>query len=222
MQTLLSPRDVIPFQKPQDSVFSMLITRKISRVITFYLLRFFPRVTPNQVSVSSFVLCCIAVWCFIMPSYAIQFLGVLLLQLSFAVDCSDGEVSRITNQASKFGAWLDSTLDRFKEALMLGSMTWYAYEHIWNDVRMVLIGVVAIVGMLMVSYLREAKKSSWPTQRTSELYITKNIYIGTVDVTIYLVSFAVLVHGHVYALALFALVSIPLMLKQIWSAYRLK
>jgi len=73
----------------------------------------------------------------------------------------------------------------------------------------------------LVSYLREAKKSSWPTTRTAELFISKNIYLGTVDITIYVVSLAIIMHWELYILWLFLLVSVPLIFKQLLSAYRL-
>lgn len=221
MSEIKKVSDVIAFQKPQDSIFSTLLTRRLSRVLTFYMLKFFPRATPNHVSFLSFVLGVIACGLFLMPNYWWRVLGVALLQLGFAFDCSDGEIARIKNLSSKFGAWLDSVFDRFKEFLMLGSMTifWFLYKN--ENPWVLVVGFSAIIGLQLVSYLREAKKSSWPSTRTAELFITKNIYIGTVDVTIYLVSLAVLVNMEIIALWIFLLVSIPLILKQLRSAYRL-
>jgi len=213
--------DVKPFQKPQDSIFSYYITRKISQVITYLFVRFWPAVTPNMVSVISFFLAVVACILLIFPGYWWRFAGAVLLQLSFAFDCSDGEVARITNLSSKFGAWLDSVLDRFKEIMMFGAMTAYWYTYQQTSVWVIVVGAGAIIGLLLVSYLREAKKSSWPTTRTSEIFISKNVYIGTVDVTIYLVSLAVVVNLEYVALWIFLLVSIPLVLKQLSSAYRL-
>ena len=113
MHEIKKIKDVKPFQKPQDSIFSMLFTRKLSRVLTFFMVKWFKGITPNQVSVFSFVLAVIAVGLFLHEDWAWRVLGAVLLQLSFAFDCSDGEVSRIKNLSSKYGAWLDSTLDRF-------------------------------------------------------------------------------------------------------------
>jgi CDP-L-myo-inositol myo-inositolphosphotransferase len=214
-------RDVKPFQKPQDSIFSKLFTRKLSRVLTFLLLKVDAHVTPNKVSLFSFELAVLACVLFLYDAYVWRIIGVLLLQLSFAFDCSDGEISRIKNLSSKYGAWLDSVLDRFKEVLMLGSMTISWYLHVQHEAWVLIIGFMAIIGLQLVSYLREAKKSSWPSTRTSELFITKDIYIGTVDVTVYLVSFAVLIQWEIAALWLFLAVSIPLIVKQMRSAYRL-
>lgn len=221
MQHIQHIRDVKPFQKPQDSIFSKLITRKLSRVLTFVMLKVEPTVTPNRVSCLSFEVAVLACVLFLYEPYWVRLLGVVLLQLSFALDCSDGEISRITNQSSKFGAWLDSVFDRFKEVLMLGSMTIAWYWRVQQSAWVLIIGFLAIIGLQLVSYLREAKKSSWPSTRTSEFFITKDMYIGTVDVTVYLVSLAVLVHQELGALIIFLGVSIPLVLKQIRSAYRL-
>lgn len=222
MNTIQRITDVQPFQKPQDSVFSMLFTRKVSRVLTFFMVKYIPRITPNQVSVFSFVLAVAAVILFMQQEWLWRAGGAVLLQLSFAFDCSDGEVSRIKNMSSKYGAWLDSTLDRFKEVLMLGSMTWYWYTFEQTEVQVLLVGFAAIVGLQLVSYLREAKKASWPSSRTSEVFIAKNMYIGTVDVTVYLVTVAVLLNLELLALWIFFLVSIPLLLKQLRSAYKLR
>lgn len=213
--------DVIPFQKPQDSIFSKLLTRKISRVFTFYLVRWWPGVTPTKVSVAALVLALVASALFVAGDYWWRFGGVVLLQLSFALDCSDGEIARLKNLSSAFGAWFDSAADRFKEIAMLGAMTWYWFRFEHGSARTLVVGFGAIIGLLLVSYLREAKKSSWPATRSAEFFISKNIYIGTVDVTVYLVSAAVLLNLQFYALVIFLAVSIPLILKQLRSAYRL-
>lgn len=214
-------RDVKVFQKPQDSIFSTLFTRRVSRVLTYAMLRWWPGVSPSQVSAISFVLAVAACGLFLHTSYWWRLMGVVMLQLSFAFDCSDGEVARIKHMSTPFGAWLDSTLDRFKEVLMLGSMTIAWYWHVDARLMVLVVGALAIIGLQLVSFVREAKKSTWTTTRASELFITKNIYIGTVDVTVYLVSAAVLLSQELIALWIFAIISIPLLIKQLASAYHL-
>lgn len=209
------------FQKPQDSIFSTLFTRRVSRVLTYTMLRWWPSVSPSQVSTISFVLAVVACGLFLHTSYWWRLVGVVLLQLSFAFDCSDGEIARAKHMSTPFGAWLDSTLDRFKEVLMLGSMTIAWYWHVDAQLSVIAVGALAIIGLQLVSFVREAKKSTWTTTRASELFITKNIYIGTVDVTVYLVSAAVLFSQELIGLWIFALVSVPLLMKQLASAFRL-
>ncbi|MFC1598232.1 CDP-alcohol phosphatidyltransferase family protein [Patescibacteria group bacterium] len=221
MQEFKKISEVKPFQKPQDSIFSTLFTRRLSRVLTFITVKWFPKVTPNQVSAFSFVLSVAACGLFLHPNWWWRLLGVVLLQLGFAFDCSDGELARIKNLSSKYGAWLDSVFDRIKEALILGAMAMWWFWNRESEIWVLLVGFGAIIGLQLVSYLREAKKASWPSDRISEVFITKKIYIGTVDVTIYLVSAAVLLNLQIWALWIFLAVSIPLLLKQFWSAYKL-
>jgi len=146
---------------------------------------------------------------------------VLVLQLGFTLDCCDGEIARIKNAANAFGAWIDSVMDRFKEFAMLLALTLSWYYNVFASQHVLVVGFLAIIGLQLVSYLREAKKSSWPTTRTAELFISKNIYLGTVDITIYVVSLAIIMHWELYILWLFLLVSVPLIFKQLLSAYRL-
>ena len=47
-------------------------------------------------------------------------LSLLLLQLCFIVDCSDGTLARLQNRNSKFGAFLDIFLDRFNNFVVFG------------------------------------------------------------------------------------------------------
>jgi phosphatidylglycerophosphate synthase len=213
--------DLKSYQKPHDSIFTTLITRHISKFFSFIFIRYWKNVTPNKVSALSLFTAIIACGLFLLPNYWYRLIGVVLLQIAFAFDCSDGEIARYKNMGSKFGAWFDSVSDRFKEILMFAALTyaWFA-RHPSNYVW--LIGAATIVLWLLISYVREAKKSSWPIERKAEIYITKNIYIGTVDVTIFLVCAAILCKIELYVLALFLAVSLPLLFKQILSAWKLK
>ena len=64
----------------------------------------------------------------------------------------DGALARLTNQATRFGAILDSTLDRFAEAaVLLGIMVLYVQRQSIGEI--ILVGL-ALLGSLMVSYIR--------------------------------------------------------------------
>ncbi|MFH0818659.1 MAG: CDP-alcohol phosphatidyltransferase family protein [Patescibacteria group bacterium] len=213
--------DIKKYQKAHDSIFSKLITRKISVIFSFYLIKRWKQVTPNKVSLISFITAVVAIGLFLADNYFVRLLGVVFLQISFALDCSDGEIARIKEMSSKFGAWMDSVLDRFKEVMMFGALTFIVYNYAW-DTSALLIGSLAIILWLLVGFLREAKKSSWPEKRTAELYITDNIYIGTVDTTIYFVCFAIIIHMELMALWVFAILGLILLVKQIISAWQLE
>ena len=77
--------------------------------------------------------------------------GLVVLIAGYS-DMLDGALARRTNQATRFGAVLDSTLDRLSEAvLLLGILVLYAREQ--STTGILLVGV-ALIGSLLVSYIR--------------------------------------------------------------------
>jgi CDP-diacylglycerol--glycerol-3-phosphate 3-phosphatidyltransferase len=67
-------------------------------------------------------------------------------------DMLDGALARLTGRVSRFGAILDSTLDRLSEAvLLLGLLAVFAQDR--QVAGSILVGV-ALIGSLMVSYIR--------------------------------------------------------------------
>jgi len=77
--------------------------------------------------------------------------GFVVLIAGF-FDILDGALARRTNQVTRFGAFLDSTLDRLSEAvLLLGILVLYARE---QSITGILLVSVALIGSLLVSYIR--------------------------------------------------------------------
>jgi CDP-diacylglycerol---glycerol-3-phosphate 3-phosphatidyltransferase len=75
--------------------------------------------------------------------------GGVLAALVGLCDTLDGELSRRTGTASALGAFIDSTVDRLSESLVLVGFYWF-YRDSWFG----LLAVVALVFSLMVSYVR--------------------------------------------------------------------
>jgi CDP-diacylglycerol--glycerol-3-phosphate 3-phosphatidyltransferase len=67
-------------------------------------------------------------------------------------DAIDGTLARVSGKGSRFGAFLDSTIDRFEESIVLLGLSIY-YARVGGLAEIPLILVVA-VGSLMVSYTR--------------------------------------------------------------------
>ncbi|MBO4964863.1 MAG: CDP-alcohol phosphatidyltransferase family protein [Muribaculaceae bacterium] len=91
------------------------------------------------------------------PDYALVTLsGVLTIAFS-VFDMLDGQVARLGNMASKFGAMFDSVLDRYCEMAILGGILFYLMlDAITSTLAFVgaVATFVAIVGSIMVSYTR--------------------------------------------------------------------
>lgn len=79
-------------------------------------------------------------------------LGGVLIVLTTLFDGLDGLVARVSGRTSRFGAFLDSTSDRYAEAALLFGLLLY-YIHQQRDVEVILLFVV-LVGSFMVSYTR--------------------------------------------------------------------
>jgi CDP-diacylglycerol--glycerol-3-phosphate 3-phosphatidyltransferase len=67
-------------------------------------------------------------------------------------DALDGTLARVSGKGSRFGAFLDSTIDRWEESIVLLGLTVF-YAQVGGLLELPLILVVA-VGSLMVSYTR--------------------------------------------------------------------
>lgn len=107
------------------------------------------RVPPNAVTICAF-LGCVAVGVALGLGYP-RLAGVLLI-LFGPLDAIDGLLARRSNRQTKFGAFLDSTLDRFSEiAIFVGLIVYLQDLRRTSDV---VVAFVALTGSLMVSYTR--------------------------------------------------------------------
>lgn len=79
-------------------------------------------------------------------------LGGFLLILTSLFDLLDGALAKATGRGSKFGAFLDSTLDRYSEGCVLLGLLWLAVQR--NQALDIYLIYVVILGSLMVSYTR--------------------------------------------------------------------
>ncbi len=107
-------------------------------------------ITPNGISIIGFLLTVVA--SALLAIGELQWGGVVLL-LAATCDMLDGSLARYSNQVSKFGAFLDSTLDRYSESITLLGLTFFYASHIQNQMQLVLI-FLALIGSWMVSYTR--------------------------------------------------------------------
>lgn len=79
-------------------------------------------------------------------------LAGILLALASLFDVIDGAVARVMGKVSRFGAFLDSTLDRFSEAVIYLGLTIYYLKS--QDFTSSLLCYLTLIGSFMVSYTR--------------------------------------------------------------------
>jgi archaetidylinositol phosphate synthase len=105
----------------------------------------FMKVNPNTISVFSLVFAGLTGLFFYMGSYLILASFVTLI-LSALFDAIDGKVARLRNIASKKGDLLDHVLDRYSDILIMLGFIFSIHAQVW-------IGMLAIIGVLLTSYL---------------------------------------------------------------------
>ena len=86
--------------------------------------------------------------------------GAVMLVFS-ALDLLDGALARKTGTVTKFGAVFDSVLDRVSEAAVLGGVLFH-YTEAGGHTQEIVLCYVAIVGSIMVSYVRARAEGIGP------------------------------------------------------------
>ncbi len=107
------------------------------------------RLTPNAISLTGFV-GNVAAAALVWERYF--FLAGIAFVLGSICDTLDGRYSRMSGKGTPFGAFLDSTLDRLEEGIVLAAVAAYFATRA-KEVAVAAV-VLAVLASLMVSYTR--------------------------------------------------------------------
>jgi CDP-diacylglycerol---glycerol-3-phosphate 3-phosphatidyltransferase len=107
------------------------------------------RLTPNAISITGLIGNLIAAALILQEEFVLAAVAFILGSLC---DMMDGRYSRMSGKGTPFGAFLDSTLDRIEEGVVLAAVaTWFAKSS--NEIAAGAT-VLTVVGSYMVSYTR--------------------------------------------------------------------
>jgi CDP-diacylglycerol---glycerol-3-phosphate 3-phosphatidyltransferase len=107
-------------------------------------------VTPNTITVIGFVLTGLSA---LLIAFGYFIWGGVVLFCAGFFDMLDGALARATQQSSVFGAFIDSTLDRYSESVTLLALVYYYSVNFGHSTELMLVFLI-LVGSLMVSYVR--------------------------------------------------------------------
>jgi CDP-diacylglycerol--glycerol-3-phosphate 3-phosphatidyltransferase len=107
------------------------------------------RLTPNTISITGLVLNLAAA---ALITQRLFVLGGVAFIVGSVMDTLDGRYSRMSGKGTLFGAFLDSTLDRIEEGIVLTAVAWYFADT--GHAIPAAACVLAVLGSLMVSYTR--------------------------------------------------------------------
>ncbi len=150
--------------------------------------------------------------------------GGLLVLFAGIFDMFDGALARARNASTTFGAFLDSTLDRYSEGIILFGLFWYAlsartlHENLWpfsHEQLWLLSSIyIAVVGSLMVSYAKARAEGLGLECKTGLLARPERVVILAIGLITGTVIWAVLL------LAVFSNFTAVERIAHIWQATR--
>ncbi|MDQ3091297.1 MAG: CDP-alcohol phosphatidyltransferase family protein [Actinomycetota bacterium] len=157
------------------------------------------RLTPNAISMTGLVLNLLAAVLVTQDQFVLAGLSFIV---GSVMDTLDGRYSRMSGKGSPFGAFLDSTLDRMEEGVVLAAVASHFAQE--GDSLAVAAVVIAVLGSLMVSYTRA---------RAEALGLECNVGLATRPVRVVIISIGLLFAGlgllevAVYVLAILTVVT---------------
>jgi len=173
------------------------------------------RLTPNTISLTGLALNLVAA---VLVWQRYFFLGGIAFIIGSVMDTLDGRYSRMSGKGTPFGAFLDSSLDRVEEGIVLTAVAYtFATDANADAVAAV---VVAVLASLMVSYTRA---------RAEALGVECKVGLATRPVRVVILSIGLvfargaglgqfdLLEPAVYVLAALSVVTVG---QRVWHVYR--
>jgi phosphatidylglycerophosphate synthase len=112
-------------QKSLDDFYALIFSRPISKRISAILVKF--SITPNQISLLGIFFGILGA---ILIMIGNNIAAAIIIYFSFIADCIDGEIARLKKQFTKFGFWLESSLDSIPLLLPLLAIGFISKEWI--------------------------------------------------------------------------------------------
>ena len=102
-------------EHPASTIFHKYISKNLAKIIVFVSLKLGILLQTLSISSTLFLL----LGGYFLVNYKFIFLFIILTQISYGLDCSDGVLARITNHQSIFGKFLDIALDRINMLIFM-------------------------------------------------------------------------------------------------------
>lgn len=166
--------------------------------------------TPNQVTVVGFALTCLAAG--LAAFGQLRWAGVVLI---FAGTCDivDGALARSTNASYSYGAFLDSTLDRYSEGVVyLGLAAHFLTIDGQPQRWLVLATLAALAGSFLVSYVRARAQSLGFTCKSGLFQRPERVVVTVVG----LILGGPWLYGVVFLLAIVTNITALQRIREVW------
>jgi phosphatidylglycerophosphate synthase len=144
--------------------FTEWIARPPAAVVV-YALRGTP-ITPNQVTFLSAAIAAAACAMFaLVPGHYALVAAALVFELSFVLDCADGQLARLRKKASPLGHLLDFLMDELKAMLLFGAVAVRLWRETGNE-QILIVGIAGLFclasGISLTSFMRRPEYGAKP------------------------------------------------------------
>lgn len=153
-------------------------------------------ISPNAISLGSFVLTLIACGYIMTGNVWDIFVGGVILWFSFILDLVDGEVARIKKLQSDFGAWFDGVFDRVGDVILFTAITVALFRQT-PTALVVLFGALATASTTLWRLNALQTKTSFNIPLTSKNPL-KRIGFDTAFMYVF-ICLGLLLNGHWFA-----------------------
>jgi len=129
--------------KPNDILWNRFVARPLAAAIIVPLAR--TRVTPNQVTLLTLpVFLAGAAVLTLVPSWGGLIAGAAIVELSYVLDCADGQLARLKGTSSPVGAYLDFLMDEIKAFTLVAAVAGRLFQA-QDDPRFLIEGLAGVV-----------------------------------------------------------------------------
>src|SRR5262245_17598615 len=168
-------------------------------------------VSPNQVTVIGTSLTFVAA---LLAAFGQLLLAGVVLAFAGTFDVLDGALARSTNRAYPYGAFLDSTLDRYSEGAMYLGLAAYFAVSVSGPIQrwLILATVAALGGSFLVSYVRARAQSLGFTCETGIFARPERVVVTVIG----LILGGVVLYAVVFLLAVLTNLTALQRIREVW------
>jgi phosphatidylglycerophosphate synthase len=117
-------------------------------------------ITPNLLTVGSFLLVLIASFLIIFDFSSFSLISCIILQVAYILDCMDGQLARYRGISSELGAFLDKSLDLIKFPFVIFAFTFNSFYQS-KDILPIIVGFSCLFFVCFLPYLKEMVKNDF-------------------------------------------------------------
>ncbi len=171
-----------------DYFLTELVYRRFSKPLARFLSKY--NVSPNLITI---IASAIGILAGLIIYYGRIFEAVIIILISQILDCTDGDLARLTGRVSALGGYLDRIFDRFVDAAIIIGIVGLDPLDLWA------VGMLAIIGSFGVSISRAM----------AEAYnVECKVGVGSRDTRLAIIMVGLLLHQYFATLGIIAFIGI--------------